>query len=93
MTGIETIPASTANQWAQYAHFFSAYSVVFTFGHFWGWKGLLVGGAVILLWATVKEWYLDPRHESVVVQGSGLLDWGMYLAGAVTAGLLEFLGK
>jgi hypothetical protein len=83
-----TVPFSIANPWAQFAHFFSAYAIVFTFGHFWGWKGIIAGCVGMLLWASVKEAYWDPRHESVIVQGSGWQDWSMYMAGAATAAVI-----
>jgi hypothetical protein len=85
-----TIPFSTANQWAQFAHFFSAYSIVLTFAH-WHWKGLLFAVVGLVLWASIKEGYWDPRHESVTVQGSGWLDWSMYMAGTATAALISMI--
>jgi hypothetical protein len=92
-TSVPTVPFSLANQWAQFGHFFAGYGIVLSFGYLLGWKGLVFGAVGIFLWASIKEGYWDPRHETKIVQGSGWQDWSMYMAGDGAAIVVFLLKK
>jgi hypothetical protein len=85
------ITASEYNISSQFAHFFTAYALVFTLGHFCGWKGLLTGALAMLAWSTPKEFWYDARYENAAVRGSSLLDWAMYQAGSLAAAAVNVL--
>lgn len=58
------IPEKEWNDLAQRAHWLGGVCAVFA-GHIAkGWKGAIVGGIVIGLWAIYKECWWDPRHEN-----------------------------
>lgn len=70
---------------AQFAHFFSAYALVFTLATFFGTLGLVLSALGMLAWASVKEFVYDIKHENPLVRGSSILDFFMYLAGIGSA--------
>ena len=74
---------------AQFAHFFTAAFLVSQLGRL-GWKGLLVGSFGMLVFAVIKEFWYDQKHESLLVRGSSLLDFVMYTAGNALAVALHF---
>ena len=77
---------------AQFAHFFTAAFLVSQLGRL-GWKGLLAGSLGMLVFAAIKEFGYDIRHENPLVRGSSTLDFWMYAAGIGLAVLLSLLGQ
>jgi hypothetical protein len=75
---------------AQFAHFFTAAFLVSQLGRF-GLKGLLVGSIGMLVFAAIKEFWYDVKHENPLVRGSSPLDFGMYTAGNALAVVLHFI--
>jgi len=75
---------------AQFAHFFTAAFLVSQLGRF-GLKGLISGAIGMLVFAAVKEFVFDIKHENPLIRGSSLLDFVMYTAGIVTAIVLNFV--
>ena len=69
---------------AQFAHFFTAAFLVSQTGRF-GLKGLLIGAIGMTVFAAVKEFVYDIKHENPLVRGSSTLDFTMYVAGTATA--------
>lgn len=69
---------------AQFAHFGMAAFLVSQLGRL-GWKGLLIGAIGMTVFAAVKEFVYDVQHENALVRGSSSLDFGMYMAGVLTA--------
>lgn len=67
------------------AHFLGAMSFVFI-GFIFGdihWAIFAVG--IVIGFATIKEFLVDPRDETAEVAGSGLRDFLGYLAGTIAA--------
>ena len=75
---------------AQFAHFFTAAFLVSQMGRF-GLAGLLTGSLAMLVFAAIKEFVYDVRHENPLVKGSSTLDFIMYAAGNVLAVGLYFI--
>lgn len=76
---------------AQFAHFFSAFGLVFAPAVFFGWKGLLASGIGMLAWGAVKEFYWDYAHENAQTRGSSARDFLFYTLGNAAAVLLGLL--
>jgi hypothetical protein len=75
---------------AQFAHFFTAAFLVSQLGRF-GWRGLLIGSIGMLIFAAIKEFVYDVKHENPLVRGSSPLDFAMYTAGNLLAVGLWFI--
>ena len=75
---------------AQFAHFFTAAFLVSQMGRF-GLAGLLTGSIAMLVFAAVKEFIYDIRHENPLVKGSSTLDFLMYASGNILAVGLYFI--
>ena len=75
---------------AQFAHFFTAAFLVSQIGRF-GLKGLIIGAIGMVIFAAIKEFGYDIKHENPLVHGTSGLDFGMYLAGTALAVGLYFI--
>lgn len=78
------IPSSTFYLVSDSAHIFFALSAMllgnkFSINSWW------VYAAILIVFA-IKEAFIDPKTETIIVTGSGLRDWLGYLLGA-TIGL------
>jgi hypothetical protein len=77
---------------SQFAHFFSAFGLVFAPAVFFGRKGMLAASLGMLVWASVKEFYWDYAHQNAQTRGSSARDFLFYSLGnaaAVGLGLLH----
>jgi hypothetical protein len=45
----------------------------------------------VLVLIGIKEAFIDPRTESVIVAGSGLEDWALWMLGAIVALALVYV--
>ncbi len=69
---------------SQFAHYFTAAFLVSQLGRF-GLKWLIISAIGMTVFAGIKEFVYDVKHENPLVRGSSPLDFGMYLAGVLTA--------
>ena len=94
MTSIQTSSISVQDYEvaAQFAHFFSAYAIVFTLGHFFEYRGLFWGALGMSIWAFVKEFLFDLKREIPLLRGSSFVDFVVYEAGVVAAILVGVPG-
>jgi hypothetical protein len=74
---------------AQIAHYSTAAFLVSQLGRF-GLKWLIISAIGMTVFAAIKEFGYDQFHENPLVRGSSPLDFGMYLAGVLTAVGLYF---
>lgn len=82
------------NIFFQIGHFLGGYAAVLTLFvcHVQHW--LLISIMGVTLWASVKEFYWDPRHEDPEVRGSDLEDFIFYIVGLIVGvGLCGLAGS
>lgn len=75
---------------AQFAHFSTAAFLVSQIGRF-GLRYLILSAIGMVVFAAIKEFGYDVRHENALVRGSSPLDFAMYVAGTATAVGLWFV--
>ena len=77
------------NEVAQASHVAIAAAVVgLSSARFHTMLAKLVGAAVIVAFASIKEFWFDKRFEDAVTRGSDLEDFSYYVLGAVAALLI-----
>jgi hypothetical protein len=75
---------------AQFAHFFSAFGLVFAPAVFFGGTGLLGASLGMLVWASVKEFGWDLTHgQTLSSAAKDFLFYDLGNAAAVVLGLLH----
>jgi hypothetical protein len=86
-----TISPKFFNQIAQMAHTGMTYSLSFTAAIKFGWTGLIVAAAGVVLYAAWHEFWYDPQYENEATRGSDLEDFCFLCLGPGLAALAYWL--
>ena len=79
----DTISPSMFNLVSQNAHWLFGSWITLLFVYLMGVKSLYYTIPLLVVGVAIKEFWYDQKYENAVTRGSNLLDFSMYILGAV----------